>query len=126
MKVVNSFNAAFSAEDAEGVGMLLSNDPSFVFFGTGANEIQTSSQQFLDKHQAEDWALLDEIGFGPIEHLNVQSSPELAVVIYQTSLNFKIDGEQTSLPVRLVLTLVNENGIWRIRQGLASQIAQQA
>jgi hypothetical protein len=54
-----------------------------------------------------------------------RSLPDLlAVVMYQSTLSFVAGGQRGSLPLRLALTLVREGGQWRIRQGLASQIAE--
>lgn len=121
--VVDSFEAAFAAEDSARIGRVVSADSSFIFFGTGGAEIEASRQVFLAKHEEQDWAQLDSISFGPREHLRVQASPDLAVVMYQTTLHFVAAGERGVLPVRLALTLANESGTWRIRQGLAAQVA---
>jgi uncharacterized protein (TIGR02246 family) len=123
LAVVEAFHAAFAAEDPVRMGELLSGDDSFVFFGTGAGEVQRGREAFLTKHRDVDWAQLDDIELETPQEAHVQATPELAVVMYRTTLRFTAGGEEGSLPLRLVLTLVPEEGRWRIRQGLASEIA---
>ncbi len=122
LAVVDSFNAAFATEDSARLGRTLSDDSSFVFFGTGAGEIQLGRNAFLEKHQTQDWAEIDNASFSAPTELHIQASPTLAVMMYETVLSFSADGQPGSLPLRMVLTLVPEQGGWKIRQGLASQI----
>jgi hypothetical protein len=44
--------------------------------------------------------------------------------MYQTNLSFVTAGEAASLPLKMVLPLIREQGQWHIRQGFASQIVQ--
>jgi ketosteroid isomerase-like protein len=124
LAVIDSFHVAFQAEDSARIGRLLSPDPTFFFFGTDAGEMQASRQEFLTKHERVDWAQLDSIAFGAPQQIHFQAVPELAVVMYETTLRYVAGGRRDSLPMRLVLTLAREDGRWRIRQGLGSRIAQ--
>ena len=122
LAVVDSFHAAFMAEDAARMREVLSADTSFIFFGTGARDWQAGREAFLEKHQRVDWAQLDSIVLATPTDLHIQRGSDLAVVMYTTTLRYRAGGQPGNMALRFVLTLALEEKRWAVRQGLAQRL----
>jgi len=111
-KVLDEFAAAYSSRDADAVTRFFSTDPDAVMVGTGPDEIRIGPEQFREQIE-RDLSQADgiELHLGDVR---VSGRGEVAWAFAQPVVTATVGGERMTMPMRMTLVLVQEDGGWRI------------
>ena len=91
------------------------------FFGTDSAEVIKSLAQW-EALMKNDWELFDSTHFGDPQNVSIQVSShgELASLVYEVPDVSLVEGKQVESLDRFAMTLIKENGEWRIIQGMTA------
>lgn len=119
LEVVLRFLNSYSKEDVEACLSAFSTTRELMLLGTNDNEVFSSLQEIREAF-SRDFASMSNIRFGDIRHSHVESGDTLATVLVELPITFETEGKQEQTLFRYALTLVTENGNWKIYAGMAS------
>lgn len=118
---IESFLISYQNKDLDKILSILSSSKNFFFFGSDLAEINKSKSDFQIQ-MVQDWKLFDSITFGDIRNADivVSKSGDFANAIFEVPMKVVISKIPSSFAMRLDLCFLNEDGIWKIKQGLVS------
>jgi len=118
---VTKFWKAYEQKDLATITKLLSTSGELTFFGTDSAEVIKSLAQW-EALMKNDWKLFDSTHFGDPQNVSIQLSShgELASLVYEVPDVSLVEGKQVESLDRFAMTLIKENGEWRIIQGMTA------
>jgi SnoaL-like domain len=118
---VTRFWKAYEQKDLTTITKLLSTSGELTFFGTDSAEVIKSLAQW-EALMKNDWKLFDSTHFGDPQNVSIQVSNhgELASLVYEVPDVSLVEGTQVESLDRFAMTLIKENGEWRIIQGMTA------
>jgi ketosteroid isomerase-like protein len=118
---IANYHKGYETKDVEIFKNLISDSPDFMFFGTDVAEVIKSSAE-MDTQKQYDFQLFESTKFGETQDLAIQISSDgsLASSVYQVPVEMKMGGETSNATLRFAFTFIEENGSWKIIQGVAA------
>jgi hypothetical protein len=116
---IESFLIAYKAEDLNTMLPMLSSSKNFLFFGSDLAEINRSKSDFQNQ-LVQDWKLFDSIEFGELRNVDIaiSKSGDFANTLFEVPMKVMINKVPSSFTMRFDLSFVEEDGVWKIKQGL--------
>ncbi|NTV98261.1 MAG: nuclear transport factor 2 family protein [Chlorobiaceae bacterium] len=119
MDAVKGFLYDYAKKDVESCMTAIASSKPILLMGTNDNEIFGSAADVREAF-GRDFSNMDDIRWGEVRHARAETSGELASVIIELPVSFRTDGDEVETLFRYALTLVRENGRWKICSGIAS------
>jgi ketosteroid isomerase-like protein len=116
---VRRYLECYERGDVDGCVAMLAASGPLLLFGTNDNEIFQSVAQARAAF-TQDFASMSGVRWGAARHLLVAAGSELASVVVELPVGYASADGAVQTTFRLALTLVRENGAWKIRAGLIS------
>jgi hypothetical protein len=116
---VMSFLESYAEKDVESCMSAVASSIPVLLMGTNDNEIFRSVSAVREAF-VKDFSNMDDIRWGEVRHVRTETSGELASVIIELPVSFSSEGNDVRTLFRYALTLVRENGAWKICSGVAS------
>jgi ketosteroid isomerase-like protein len=119
--VLDNFWKAYEAKDAAAMDKLVSPTLGIMFFGTDSAEVIKSTAQW-EAQKKDDMQLFESFKAGEPRNVSTQidSYGELASAICEIPVDMTIGGQMSHSLARFAVTMRNENGGWRIIQGMVA------
>ncbi len=119
MNAVMSFLESYSKKDVESCMSAITTNHPILLMGTNDNEVFRSADEVRDAFE-RDFANMDDIRWEEFRFSRADASGSLATVIIELPVSYRSEGSEVRTLFRYALTLVNENGAWKICSGVAS------
>jgi hypothetical protein len=116
---VMNFLESYSQKNVESCMSAVASSKPVLLMGTNDNEIFSSASGVREAF-VKDFSNMDDIRWGKARHSRTETSGDLASVIIELPVSFRCEGNEVSTLFRYALTLVRENGAWKICSGIAS------
>lgn len=121
-KTVTAFLASYAAKDCEGCIACLARSRPLMLMGTNADEVFTSVEQ-VQAGLNRDFEMMEDLTLGSLRRLQVTAGSDLASVLLEVPLSYRVSGTPVTVAFRYALVLIPEAGQWKIVGGITSVAA---
>ena len=119
LDTVMKFLDSYAKRSVDGCMATFTTAKPFLLFGTNDNEVFKTAEEVRAAF-TRDFASMTNIRLGQRRNLHVIVTAALASVIVELPVSYQNEGKEVKTLFRYALTLVQENGQWKICSGMAS------
>lgn len=118
-ETVKHFLEGYSQRNVEACMSLISAAKPILLFGTNENEVFKTPDDVRSALKS-DFEGMIHIHWGEHRHFHVEAQSTFASVLLELPISYQVEGKEHETLFRYALTLVKEDGQWKICSGMAS------